>query len=92
MLREGDLIKLVDYDYDPVRHAGRMYTLGNLNMDNAGFQVPMETIGVVVKVVMRPPGYEHDSDNSFAHVMVEVGGEARVGWAYIDECVAVTDD
>ncbi len=92
MLRVGDLVKLVDVDYDPTRHTGRTYTLGNLDMDKGGFSVPMETLGVVVKVIMRPPSHERDDDHSFAHVMVEVGGESRVGWAYIDECWVVTDD
>ena len=92
MLRVGDLVQLVDVDYDPARHAGRTYTMGNLDMDKGGFSVPMETLGVVVKVVLRPPGHDSDSDNSIAHVMVEVGGESRVGWAYIDECVVVSDD
>ena len=45
MLRAGDLVQLVDVDYDPARHAGRMYTMGNLDMDKGGFSVPMETLG-----------------------------------------------
>jgi len=94
VLRVGDLVQLVDVDYAPALHRGmgRTFTVGNLDTDKSGFDVPMETLGVVVKVVLRPPDIEHDTDDSIAHVMVEVGGQTQVGWAYIDECRAVSDD
>ena len=94
MLRVGDLVRLVEVDYDPETHRGRgrTYTLGNLDMDKGGFVVPMETLGLVLKVVHRPPTYDHDTDESHVHVVVEVEGESRVGWAYTDECRVVSDD
>ena len=75
-MKPGDLVRL----YEP-SNRNREFSVGNLNRDLGGWQVPAGTVAMVIEIIPDM------GDGVTYHILVD----GSMGWVYEDDCEEINE-